>query len=413
VRAHLPEIQLRAGEIDLVEKGAPPTRLRYGPDERATITSSADGADIRVGGVDFHIAALRQDRTVKSTATLTGGDGGGDYDTSVPRAEGDPDPLVQLAYSLNASDPFDRPPPGVTVALNYFFCGDELPKVDNLRITAENLRFCFTHVYVVIDVPHGGKYYPLVPIHGGPGDHDRFVRSEDGHKLIEKAEQVSNEVAALLTDACGHPVAASVEVMNYDSPELRNEALDDFAADVGTPTWRETGGTSNPWPFRDMWRNTMPYNALTRRSGADYVFHADSQFRVLETPGRKFIPTALELVRSDERVAMVAPGMCDSSAEVRPMTAFQGRWQEASDLVIHPASDVASVVSLQVMLMDVRKIRACYPTPAYTTSLEHGWSVMLNAYSKYFVYTRADQVQCASDKYDEVQHSYIQTGRLR
>jgi len=192
--------------------------------------------------------------------------------------------------------------PDVNVTFSSSFCCHERASLDNVLADLAAFRFCFTSVYLIIDVPHGGHHnrvhgsYP-----GGPGGHDEFLRSASGTQLLEDAQRTAQGAVALLQSHCPltqHPLTWNVEVLNYDSSETRKALISDF------------GVNSSDFFFDTMYLNTMVYDKLLHLPDAQYVWHSDSGwrvFRVGEGAGPNFIEASITLMRSDMRVLSTVP----------------------------------------------------------------------------------------------------------
>jgi len=211
--------------------------------------------------------------------------------------------------------------PGVNVTFSSSFCCNDSVSLDNVLPTLAAFRFCFTNVYLTIDVPHGGRHPQRGQYPGGPGGHSEFLRSTSGTQLLAAAQRTAQGAVALLQSHCPlteHPLTWNVEVLNYDTPEMRKALFQDF------------GVHSRKFFFDSMYVNTMVYDKILHVPDAQYVWHSDSDWRVYrvgEGTDPNFIETSINLMRSDMRVMSTVPTVTRNQAqtpEKRHDDMFQG-----------------------------------------------------------------------------------------
>eukprot|EP00931_Biecheleriopsis_adriatica_P088271 TRINITY_DN62632_c0_g1_i1.p1 TRINITY_DN62632_c0_g1~~TRINITY_DN62632_c0_g1_i1.p1 ORF type:complete len:380 (-),score=43.17 TRINITY_DN62632_c0_g1_i1:7-1146(-) len=213
--------------------------------------------------------------------------------------------------------------PDVNVTFSSSFCCNESASLDNMLASLAALRFCFTNVYLIIDVPHGGVHigregrYP-----GGPGGNSEFLRSTSGTQLLEAAQRTAQRAVALLQSHCPltqHPLTWNVETLNYDTPEMHEVLLQDF------------GVVSDEFFFDTMYLNTMAYAKLLHLPDTQYVWHSDSDWRVYrvgEGADPNFIGASISLMRSDMRVMSTALTITHRKSPVQTKAGFQSNTPE-------------------------------------------------------------------------------------
>jgi len=194
--------------------------------------------------------------------------------------------------------------PNVNVTFSYSFCCDEAKDMTNMLMSIEAMRFCFTDVFVTLDVPHGGHSMSSGELPGGPGGYSEFLNSSSGQNLVNSAHKTANAAVALLQSHCASILPMSrVDVLNYDEPAMRETLNSDF--DLG---WNPE--FNDDFVFSKMYVNTMVYDKLLHLPGAQYVWHSDSDwrvYRVAEDTSLNFIERSIALMRSDERVVATVP----------------------------------------------------------------------------------------------------------
>lgn len=296
--------------------------------------------------------------------------------------------------------------PGASVTLHFLLCCKEHARLINILKTLETARFCFREVFIVLDVPHGGKYHHKTK--GGPGGTKAFLAEPEGRGLVCEAERMAAEAAQLLRKRCPRaptPATWQLEVMDYDSKEYRQELLEDYALSIGAPnllTKPEVSkviNTTKPdeYLFRVMWRNSFIFSRMLKKCKGNYVFHSDSSYILAEFQERGnregFMERSIGLMRSDDRMYMVAPQVCSmwESEETRNLNQpIEGRWGGAppAKLWRRTASDAQSLVSHQQFIVDVARFKALYPLSHWRSHGEHIWSIALNKRKNaaFFVY---------------------------
>mmetsp|Transcript_25487 Transcript_25487/g.57788 ORF Transcript_25487/g.57788 Transcript_25487/m.57788 type:complete len:366 (-) Transcript_25487:57-1154(-) len=212
--------------------------------------------------------------------------------------------------------------PGVNVTFSSSFCCNDSVSLDNVLPTLAAFRFCFTNVYLTIDVPHGGRHPQRGQYPGGPGGHSEFLRSTSGTQLLAAAQRTAQGAVALLQSHCPlteHPLTWNVEVLNYDTPEMRKALFQDF------------GVHSRKFFFDSMYVNTMVYDKILHVPDAQYVWHSDSDWRVYrvgEGTDPNFIETSINLMRSDMRVMSTALTVTQKQSPVQTGAGFESNTSE-------------------------------------------------------------------------------------
>lgn len=284
--------------------------------------------------------------------------------------------------------------PDANVTFSSTFCCNDT-HMGNVLTSIEALRFCFTDVLLIIDVPHGGlRNVSTVPgwekIPGGPGGYSEFINSTWGRQMIDAANKTAQAAVALLQSRCPlglngplHPPTWKVHILNYDEPATRMAFESDFGVDaVG-------------FAFSSMYPNTMPYDKLWNLPDTQYVWHSDSDYlvyRIAEDASPNFIETSISLFRSDSRVMMASPSkipmLLTSGHEEKTFfhaqwehelygnefSKFDARWHQGEALS-NTYTQSYHPVSTEAFLLDVQKFRSLLPLYDKPRSLLHGESV--------------------------------------
>lgn len=261
-----------------------------------------------------------------------------------------------------------------------------------MLVSLEALRFCFSEVFLVIDVPHAA-----------PGGRRELLASKKGRRAVEKAEAAAKGAADLLGQRCRGTGAP--QVLDYDSPELREAVLKEYSDPKGVPDplhleppKRAVLENPKTWIYGHMYKTAMSTDALLRWPGSRYIFHADADMvvRRIEDGDRKadrcrglgFIETALSLMRSDGRVYSASPCIArfdaassryETTPEGKP---FQGQWpggEALADLFnVGESRLYQSFMDTQCFLLDVERFRGLFPLSFPREAAEVLWSHALN-----------------------------------
>jgi len=308
----------------------------------------------------------------------------------------------------------------------------------NMLASLRAMRFCFSDVLVILDVPHVGhdKLGPETP--GNVTSHMVTPKEVPGSfsemrlaagqtvkrfsvdsGLSTAATATAKAAAELLRDHC--PAAApqwKVKVMDYGSQELRQRALEHYAI---------ADGEKNSSFYDNMYINTMALDE-NFQAKSQYVYHMDAQWRLYRsnfsrsTPN--FIEKALSLMKSDSRVYMasvmntfnlepqknpynkfaVIPGSVHGSTPIervkgmlqgwskdqwlsqkRPLRgeAFHGKWEdpEANQKIALFKMNWekwGGIVTRHQFLMDTQRFKSLFPLEEWDTAAEHMWSSNMN-----------------------------------
>jgi len=308
----------------------------------------------------------------------------------------------------------------------------------NMLASLRAMRFCFSDVLVILDVPHVGhdKLGPETP--GNVTSHMVIPKEAPGSfsemrmaagqtvkrfnvdsGLSAAATATAKAAAELLRDHC--PAAApqwKVKVMDYGSQELRQRALEHYAI---------PDGEKNSSFYDNMYINNMALDE-NFQAKSQYVYHMDAQWRLYRsnfsrsTPN--FIETAVSLMKSDSRVYMasvmntfnlepqknpynnfaVIPGSVHGSTPIervkgmlqgwskdqwlsqkRPLRgeAFHGRWEdpEATNRIALFKMNWekwGGIVTRHQFLVDTQRFKNLFPLEEWDTAAEHMWSANMN-----------------------------------
>jgi len=186
----------------------------------------------------------------------------------------------------------------------------------NVLASVRAMRFCFSDVMIVLDVPHSGhdKLGPETPgntTSHAVKPHEKGEMMLLGGRHVEKftvdsglrsaAVSTARAAADLLRDHC--PTFAPqwrVKVIDYSSPEMVEQALEHYAIPAAE---------RNTSFYNRMYINTMSLDQ-NFQAKAQYVYHMDSQWRIYRSnhshANPNFISKALSLMKSDERVYMAS-----------------------------------------------------------------------------------------------------------
>jgi len=311
----------------------------------------------------------------------------------------------------------------------------------NVLASLRAMRFCFSDVQVILDVPHVGhnKLGPETPGHVTShlivppealstysemrlADGQTFKRFRVDSGLSTAAIATAKAAAEILRDHC--PAAAPqwrVKVMDYGSKEVRQRALEHYAV----PDAEKKGSF-----FDNMYMNTMALDQ-NFHAKSQYVYHMDAQWRLYRSNYSRnapnFIEKAVSLMKSDSRVFMASvistynlepqanpynsfaaiPGSVHGSTPVdrvkgmlkgwtanqwlskkRPLRgeAFQGRWENDSDeehkriaLFKMTWEKFGGIVTRHQFLMDTQRFKSVFPMEEWDTAAEHMWSSNMNS----------------------------------
>jgi len=184
--------------------------------------------------------------------------------------------------------------PDTNITFSSSFCCNETSEMENVLRSIEALRFCFTDVLLIVDVPHSG-----------PGGYSEFLNSTWGTQMIIIANKTAQAAAALLQSHCPlslngphHPATWKVDVLNYDEPAMRTALVSDF------------GVNPSGFSFGSMYKNTMVYDRLLHLPDTQYLWHSDADmrvYRIAEDARPNFVEASISLLRSDNRVIMTRP----------------------------------------------------------------------------------------------------------
>jgi len=306
----------------------------------------------------------------------------------------------------------------------------------NVLASIRAMRFCFSDIMIVLDVPHSGhdKLGPETP--GNTTSHAIKPHEQGemmliGGRHIERfkvdsglrsaAISTARAAADLLRDHC--PTAAPqwrVKVIDYSDPAMVEEALEHYAIPAAE---------RNTSFYNRMYINTMSLDQ-NFKAKSQYVYHLDAQWRIYRSnhshSAPNFISKALSLMKSDERVYMasvintfnldpqknpynrfaVIPGAVHGSTPVdrvkgmlqgwspeawlsqkRPLRgeAFHGKWENQSDpwnkkiqLYKMTWERWGGIVTRHNFLMDVNRFKGLFPLEEWDTAAEHMWSANMN-----------------------------------
>eukprot|EP00404_Azadinium_spinosum_P013843 CAMPEP_0180522090 /NCGR_PEP_ID=MMETSP1036_2-20121128/57218_1 /TAXON_ID=632150 /ORGANISM="Azadinium spinosum, Strain 3D9" /LENGTH=272 /DNA_ID=CAMNT_0022534837 /DNA_START=253 /DNA_END=1071 /DNA_ORIENTATION=+ len=227
------------------------------------------------------------------------------------------------------------------------------------------MRFCFSDVTFIVDVPHGGLLHfnsERTSLSGGPGGYKRFVKHSWGQKMVSTAQKKAQEAVSLLQSHC--PLSRrptwNVDVMNYDDPAMRSRFDLDFDVDVQMD--------ANSSVFGSMYSNTMVYDTLWHHTDAQYVWHQDSDvtMRLRKSNAPSFMETSLALMRSDDRVVFTRPDKPDLTwVPAEGFEEFDAKWPEGSALAptfFFPGPNGTNgQLNCNAFLMDVQRMRSLLP----------------------------------------------------
>jgi len=229
------------------------------------------------------------------------------------------------------------------VTFSYSICCNETNYVDNVLTSIDALRFCFTDVLLIIDVPHGE-----------PGGYSEFLLSTWGEQMIILANKTAQAAVALLQSRCPLSLpGAHLQVLNYDEPAMRTALGSDF------------GVNAVGFAFNDLYKNTMVYDKLWHLPDTQYVWHADADVRILriaEGASPNFVETSIRLLRSDSRVVLTAPPKNLWGYQLVNLREFDVRWHQGEALSkTYILTPPILTVSVDAFFMDVQRLRSLLP----------------------------------------------------
>jgi len=238
--------------------------------------------------------------------------------------------------------------------------------MENVLSSIENLRFCFTDILLILDVPHGGdKHGSKFP--GGPGGYSEFLSSTWGKQMIGAANKTAQAAVTLLQSRCPlsangllHPSTWKVDILNYDDSAMSMALKSDFDTDA------------DGFLFSSMYPNTMVYDRLWHLPDTQYVVHGDADMRfhrIAEGASPNFIEASITLMRSDSRVMMTKPShvavVLYPSYMADVYSKFDARWHQGEALsTMHTytySTPIGKPVSTSAFVMDVQKSRRLLP----------------------------------------------------
>jgi len=238
--------------------------------------------------------------------------------------------------------------PDTNITFSSTFCCNETRAMDNVMVTIEALRFCFTDVVLIIDVPHDG-----------PGGYSEFLNSTWGTQMIATANKTAQAAVALLQSRCPlsldgplHPLTWKVDVLNYDDPAMRTAFESDFGVDT------------DGWIFGSIYKNTMAYIRSWHLPDTQYVWHSDADiqiYRIAEGASPNFIEASINLLRSDSRVVATKP--TDLMSLQLGENALQSKFDAHTYTMIREPGAPAQFIA-EAFLLDAQKFKSLLPLPA-------------------------------------------------
>lgn len=207
---------------------------------------------------------------------------------SLPRGEalevGTPQRAVEHASEWKIA-------PDSNVTFNSMFCCQDHARVENVLTSLSSLQFCFSGVFLVVDVPHNGSI------------------DKDSEELIRIVKRTAGEAAELISQHC----------LSAPKPVARVHVVDYGKGGGGTGA-ALLSKALHPGQLCDLrqslvdqaYKNTVPYLVSLLQSGTQYVFHTDADVQVLRTRGTlSFMDESLRLLRDDWRVVATSPAPPD------------------------------------------------------------------------------------------------------
>lgn len=302
-----------------------------------------------------------------------------------------------VSHDAEAEQWVHRPEKKVT--LNYLFVEGEEALMGNIIKTLFVAKFCFSEIYVILDVPHGGQGGdPADGVYSaGYGGYDTFLTSKAGLRTRCLAEYWASRGRTLVQKHCpaDHKVTWVVEVMNYDRPSLEREMLDHY--DIPAVKSNLHGYDL----FQTMWRNAGTYIHAVTEAAGDYVLHADSQWVlsvVNETYKQGFVEDGLDVFDAEPAAYMLSPHDVRLKKFTTPET-FNGTTERSQNLIntrgciplekkVKFAFEIASCVSLEIFLADKTRLMSLMPLPMVDKQTELSWSQLLHKKpgAAYFLY---------------------------
>jgi len=317
--------------------------------------------------------------------------------------------------------------PGANVTLSYYFCCNDLSELANMLRTLKAVKFCFSHVQIVWDVPHHRMQRPAWG-----------TRSEDYEGLVvrsqfrEEPTLPGRNHSAKMTDSAVYDLAVGVQriaktarqLIRFHCPQVKTlpiESLHPLRYSQPTPLMKEWSRSYGMRPgvnweydcsnrFRSVMRafragfpvkqqsvevcrylesasdsrrlwahvpDTLSHSAAVWRAKGQYLFHVDGGWRMVESGApdpRGFVQTAIELLRSDKRVFYVSPSTLSQdpavAAEDLAAPVFEGKW--ANGTVLSSLTDQTSNLQLSAFLVDVARFKSLSPFWAPTQD-EYRW----------------------------------------